>query len=188
MGSFSAGRDAGRPPRRKPLRETVQVAYSWKRIPLGWVGIIGHSKGLVRVILETKSLACLIRTLRKHYPTITQKKWPLFRKTELFFDHYFKGEAPSSPPLDLTTLSPFQRKVLREVCQVPLGHVRTYSWLAKRVRSSKGTRACGQALHRNPLPLLIPCHRIIFKSGKTGEFVWGKKMKKRLLRLEKEKG
>ncbi|MEV1003647.1 methylated-DNA--[protein]-cysteine S-methyltransferase [Nonomuraea sp. NPDC050202] len=83
--------------------------------------------------------------------------------------------------LDLRGLSPFQRAVLEAAREIPRGEVRPYSWIAARVGSPKAVRAVGTALGRNPVPLLIPCHRVTRSDGMVGDYVFGSPAKERLL-------
>ena len=85
-----------------------------------------------------------------------------------------------------TKLTRFQRRVLKAVSQIPAGETRTYKWVAGIVKSPNAARAVGQALRKNPYPLLIPCHRVISSDGSLGGFSLGLKLKKRLLELERE--
>jgi O-6-methylguanine DNA methyltransferase len=81
-------------------------------------------------------------------------------------------------------MTPFAKKVYKALLSIPLGQVRTYKWLAKKVGKPKASRAIGQILKHNPYPLLIPCHRVICSNGKLGSYIFGKKKKKALLDLE----
>lgn len=78
----------------------------------------------------------------------------------------------------------FQWRVLKAVCQIPLGQVRSYAWVAKKIGQPKAVRAVGQALNKNPYPLIIPCHRVINSDGSLGGYARGRKMKANLLHLE----
>jgi len=80
----------------------------------------------------------------------------------------------------------FEAKVYKAVLNIPLGQVRSYKWVAKKAGSPAAVRAVGQALKRNPYPLIIPCHRVIRSDNKVGGYAFGLKQKKLLLRLEKE--
>lgn len=82
-------------------------------------------------------------------------------------------------------MSSFAKKVYRVVLRIPLGEVRTYKWVAKKIGRPKAFRAVANILKKNPLPLIIPCHRVIRKNGSVGGYLWGKKFKERLLELEK---
>lgn len=81
--------------------------------------------------------------------------------------------------------TPFQIKTYRYVCTIPWGKTRSYKWVAQRLGRAESSRAVGQALKRNPFPFIIPCHRVIKTDGTIGGFSLGKKLKKRLLELEK---
>lgn len=162
----------------------MKVSYQLVSSPFGWLGMIGHQEGMMALFREGKNRSRLLQELRKRYPSALQREEPVFRKSRLFLKSYFKGEKGTPPKIDWSLQSPFQKKVLRQVQKIPYGEVRSYEWLARKAGSFRGARACGQSLHGNPLPLLIPCHRIILKSGKPGGFTWGKRLKKRLLQLE----
>ena len=79
----------------------------------------------------------------------------------------------------------FQEKVLRAVLQIPLGELRSYVWVAKKIGQPRAARAVGQALKKNPHPLIIPCHRVVNSDGTLGGYVGGRKMKAGLIKLEK---
>ncbi|HNX81045.1 MAG TPA: methylated-DNA--[protein]-cysteine S-methyltransferase [Candidatus Omnitrophota bacterium] len=87
-----------------------------------------------------------------------------------------------APPM----ITPFEKKVYTAVMTIPLGSVRTYAWVACRIGKPKAVRAVGQALHKNPFPLLIPCHRVVRSNGKLGGFAWGVRNKAKLLNLERQ--
>jgi methylated-DNA-[protein]-cysteine S-methyltransferase len=80
----------------------------------------------------------------------------------------------------------FEARVYKAVLSIPLGETRSYKWVAQEAGSPEAVRAVGQALKRNPYPLIIPCHRVIKSDKKTGGYALGLKQKKLLLRLEKE--
>lgn len=85
---------------------------------------------------------------------------------------------------DLRELRPFQRDVLLATAQIPPGEVRPYSWVATQIGRPKAVRAVGTALGRNPVPVLIGCHRVVPTGGGAGEYVFGPDMKRRLLQAE----
>jgi methylated-DNA-[protein]-cysteine S-methyltransferase len=104
---------------------------------------------------------------------------------------YFLGRAGKfEPRLDLSGLTEFQKKVLNVLCTIERGQTRTYSWVAEKVGNKKGIRAVAQAIAHNPIPLFIPCHRIIGKDGSMTGFSspGGIKMKKYMLDLEQRPG
>ncbi len=80
--------------------------------------------------------------------------------------------------------TPFQRAVWRVLQTIPYGEVRTYQWVAKKIGRPKAVRAVGNACGANPLPVIIPCHRVIASDGSLGGFSGGLRRKKRLLKRE----
>lgn len=102
---------------------------------------------------------------------------------------YFSGRLRSfSAPCDLGGLPPFTRAVLRITAQIPYGEVRSYRWVAERLGKPKASRAVGNALARNPIPIIIPCHRVVRSDGALGGYALGLHWKRRLLKLEKCQG
>ncbi|MDD5237231.1 MAG: MGMT family protein [Candidatus Omnitrophica bacterium] len=82
-------------------------------------------------------------------------------------------------------MTPFAKKVYKAVLTIPLGEVRTYKWVARKIGKPAAVRAVGQALKNNPYPLLIPCHRVVSSGGSLGGYAWGgEKRKRALLNLE----
>jgi len=86
--------------------------------------------------------------------------------------------------LDLRGLTAFQESVLAAVRDIPFGDVRTYRQVARGIGRPESVRAVGNALHRNPFPLVVPCHRVVREGGDLGGFACGVEMKRRLLALE----
>jgi methylated-DNA-[protein]-cysteine S-methyltransferase len=102
-----------------------------------------------------------------------------------FLDDYFHGRVPvARVPLSLGHLTPFTREVLDAVSKVPWGSKVSYAELARRVGRPRGARAVGQALGRNPVPIVVPCHRVLASSGRLGGYGGGSVWKQRLLRIE----
>jgi O-6-methylguanine DNA methyltransferase len=87
-------------------------------------------------------------------------------------------------PLDLSQGTSFQRKVWRTLRRVPYGKLRSYQWIAARVGGPRYARAVGNAVGANPLPIVIPCHRIVGHDASLGGFSGGLSMKRKLLSLE----
>jgi len=87
-------------------------------------------------------------------------------------------------PLDLSRTTPFQRRVLETVRGIPRGEVRPYVWVAREAGSPGASRAVGNIMANNPIPLLVPCHRVVRNDGHTGSYAFGASEKVRLLELE----
>jgi methylated-DNA-[protein]-cysteine S-methyltransferase len=98
---------------------------------------------------------------------------------------YLSGEkVPLDLEVDLADESSFRRRVYESVIKIPYGEIRTYGEIAAQAGCPKGARAVGQAMAVNPIPLVIPCHRVLSANGKTGGFSSGIELKRYLLRLE----
>ena len=80
---------------------------------------------------------------------------------------------PHRIPVDLTSVTPFQAEVLRTTATIPKGEVRPYAWLAREVERPNAVRAAGSAVARNPIPLIIPCHRVVRSDGHIGNYSLG---------------
>ncbi|GMV49068.1 methylated-DNA--[protein]-cysteine S-methyltransferase [Nitrospirales bacterium NOB] len=148
----------------------------------GWVTVAASSKGVTAIDLS---------------PTVPRKE--VFAAacgedaavTKLLGDAraqllaYFAGTMREfSLPLDLSGGTSFQRKVWTAIQRIPYGRVRSYQWVALRVGGKQYARAVGMALGANPVPVVVPCHRIIAHDGSLGGFSCGLTLKRRLLALE----
>jgi O-6-methylguanine DNA methyltransferase len=91
---------------------------------------------------------------------------------------------PTGLRFDLRGLTEFQADVLRAARTIPKGQIRPYAWIARQIGRPKAVRAVGSALAHNPVPVLIPCHRVTRSDGSGGEYVFGPAAKERLLRVE----
>jgi methylated-DNA-[protein]-cysteine S-methyltransferase len=95
------------------------------------------------------------------------------------------GKAPGElPPLDVRNGTEFQQRVWEELLRIPTGHARSYGELARILRQPGAARAVGSACGANPIPLLIPCHRVLAADGRLGGFSGGLDWKRRLLAVE----
>ena len=88
------------------------------------------------------------------------------------------------PLLDITSGTPFQQQVWQALLKIPYGHTQSYGEIATFINNPKAVRATGGACGANPIPLIIPCHRVLAANRKLGGFSWGLPWKKRLLALE----
>ena len=100
-------------------------------------------------------------------------------------DEYFEGRRQTFDlELDLEGIAPFHRRVLDELAHVPYGEVTTYGRLAAQAERPRAARAVGTVMNRNPLPIVLPCHRVVGSTGKLVGYGGGLDRKERLLRLE----
>ena len=96
---------------------------------------------------------------------------------------HLRGE-PAPLAFDLSSVSEFERAVLTKALEIPRGEVRTYGWIAREIGRPRAVRAVGMALGRNPIPLLIPCHRVVYADYSIGNYAFGTPMKQALLAAE----
>ena len=94
------------------------------------------------------------------------------------------GDAAAAPRLDLRGLTDFQRDVLAATRTIPAGETRPYAWVAAEIGRPGAVRAAGTVLATNPVPLLIPCHRVVPSQGDIGRYIFGTPAKRRLLAAE----
>lgn len=95
-----------------------------------------------------------------------------------------KGEKTGKPPVTLEGLTEFEKTVLEHLARIPAGEVRPYAWLAREVGRPKAIRAVGTVMARNPVPFLMPCHRLVPSTGGVGNYYYGPEMKWILLERE----
>jgi O-6-methylguanine DNA methyltransferase len=94
------------------------------------------------------------------------------------------GKPQAALRVDLRGLSAFERAVLQKALEIPHGEMRSYAWIAREISHPKAVRAVGTALEHNPVPLLIPCHRIGRSDGRLGGYVFGSETKRAMLQAE----
>jgi O-6-methylguanine DNA methyltransferase len=150
------------------------------------MGAVASPNGLHMVILPRKKQSEVKSILEEHYLELyrDEKKFiPLAKK----ISNYFEGEKVIfKENIDVSGATPFEMKVWDMVFGIPYGEVRSYAWVAKQVGEPKNVRAVGQALKRNRLPIIIPCHRVISKAGDLGGFSGGVDLKYKLLKIERK--
>ena len=100
-------------------------------------------------------------------------------------DEYFLGRRRGFElDVDTRTMPPFARRVLAELARIPFGETTTYGVLAARVDAPRAARAVGMVMNRNPIPIVLPCHRVVGANGSLTGYGGGLDVKERLLRLE----
>jgi len=162
----------------KPLR------YTTFNTDMGWVGILGSATGLLRITLPQPSAQEALKLLGDgvNYATRALR---LYEGLMECFMSYFAGHKVAFPDkLDLSQATPFQREVWEITRLIPYGETRSYSWVAEQIGKPEAMRAVGQALAQNPLPIIVPCHRVVASNGKLGGYSGGLEVKRYLLQLE----
>ena len=139
--------------------------------PIGPLRLVASERGLTRVCFEGGQLPI---DEPSDHPVATQQLTEYFARTRRKF----------TVPLDLQNVTDFRTAVLRELAKVPYGETTSYAQLARAVGNPKAVRAVGSACATNPLPLFIPCHRVLRSDGQLGGYRGGTEAKRFLLRLE----
>ena len=148
------------------------------KTPVGDLFLVASEKGL-RSILNRKSDAKLVKTLAGEDP---QSK--ILVQAYLELTEYFSGNRQSfTVPLDIVGTE-FQKTVWKQLRKIPYGQTASYKQIAERIQNAKATRAVGTANGRNPLCIIIPCHRVISSDGGLGGYSGGLPMKVGLLEIE----
>jgi methylated-DNA-[protein]-cysteine S-methyltransferase len=146
------------------------------------------SKGLSALALPESSETKAVKKLGEYLPPIHEGVWPKASKVSPLLQTEVRKALAGKPftwkSFDLYFLTPFQQRVLEATRLIPWGQYRTYGWVAKKAGSPRGFRAAGQALNRNPIPILIPCHRVIAGNNLLGGYGGGLEWKIELLELE----
>lgn len=181
----------------------------------GWCGVVFDNDAVKEIVLPSYNKHLVLQKLNNPNDTLKNNSRPQGRRpqanlalmaggspkaarqtpaiTGLLKDlkRYFNGEKVDFHTraryiADLIGASNFERAVYKTLMAIPYGRVRTYQWVAQKAGSPGASRAVGNALAKNPLPIIIPCHRVIKSNGSLGNFsaIGGRKLKKKLLDLE----
>ena len=157
----------------------VDVRYDVVDSPVGDLRIAATDRGLCRISYfedgweDALARTFGVRVLRSPLDTVRRE-----------LDEYFEGKRRSFDlPIDLR-VQPFHADVLRELALVPYGETATYGALAARVGRPKAARAVGTVMNRNPIPIVLPCHRVVGAKGQLTGYAGGLERKELLLRLE----
>ena len=164
----------------------TDVHCSIFRISLGWMGIVYSIRGLRRLVLPRDSKEEVLSEVGEVALSVDKDNSSILFDLPEQLRRYFTGDQVNfCDRLDLSSFSQFQQVVWNKARSIPYGQTRSYGWLAERIGKPQAMRAVGQALGRNPLPIIIPCHRVIRGDGTLGGFSGGLDMKRLLLRIEK---
>jgi len=136
-------------------------------------------------IQATPEGVSLIRAERLPKPATAAARRVAQRAREELSEYFQGNRAFFSVPVDLSGAPDFQKKVLAAARRIPFGEVRPYAWVAQRIGHPHAVRAVGTALGRNPVPFIVPCHRVLQTGGGLGGYLFGTEVKSRLLSLER---
>lgn len=165
------------------MRDTIH--YSCLDSPFGPVFAAKTTKGICLVSLSKISEAKFQSLLRKRFRKDAIRDDRKLKNVIHELSDYFNGNRINfKSQLDLSIGTEFQRMVWEKVREIPYGELRSYKWIAHEIGNPGAVRAVGNAVGENPVPPIIPCHRVIRSDGNLGGFSSGIALKKWLLRLE----
>lgn len=163
----------------------LDVAYTSADSPFGPLLLATTPKGLVRVGLPNQDADELLVDLAARVSPRVLEAPAHLDEARRELDLYFAGKLTDFDlPLDWRLSKDFRRKVLRAIARIPYGQTRSYTQMASSAGNERAVRAAGTACGTNPIPLVVPCHRVLRSGGALGGYGGGVPMKKELLRLE----
>jgi methylated-DNA-[protein]-cysteine S-methyltransferase len=162
----------------------LDVAYDLVDTPVGPLFVATTARGLCRISFESETAGHEER-LAHDFGARVLRSPRAVDEVRRELDGYFAGERREFElPLDLEGLGEFNRIVLAELARVPYGQVTTYGRLAARAGRPRAARAVGMFMNRNPVPIVLPCHRVVGSTGSLVGYGGGLERKEQLLRLE----
>lgn len=163
------------------MRHVIIFQSSW-----GWMGIAESPKGIHTIVLPKRSKRAVESELSAQSRELLQggASGRLEVAQRQLLEYLAGTRHTFDVPLDLSQGTIFQRQVWRALLRVPYGKLRSYQWIAARVGGPQYARAVGNAVGANPIPIVIPCHRIVAQDARLGGFSGGLSVKRKLLSLE----
>jgi methylated-DNA-[protein]-cysteine S-methyltransferase len=162
----------------------LDVAYDIVDTPIGPLLVATSEQGVCRISFQPDPEEEVERLARDYGPRVLRSRRPI-DDARRQLDEYFAGRRHAFElRTDLRPLAPFNREVLGALARVAYGELTTYGTLAAQVGRPQAARAVGTVMNRNPLPIVLPCHRVVGSTGKLVGYGGGLHVKERLLRLE----
>jgi methylated-DNA-[protein]-cysteine S-methyltransferase len=167
----------------------LDVAYASADSPFGTLLLARTPQGLVRLALPNEDVEATLADLAERIsPRVLEAPAQLdAERREL--DDYFEGRRQGfDVPIDWQLSHGFLLRARHGIAAIPYGETRTYTDLARGAGNERAVRAAGSACSRNPIPLVVPCHRVVRSDGSMGLYAGGVAMKKKLLEMENQSG
>jgi methylated-DNA-[protein]-cysteine S-methyltransferase len=166
--------------------DLIDVAYTTTDSPFGTLLLAKTPRGLVRVGLPNQDADELLVDLAARVSPRVLEAPAQLDEARRELDLYFEGKLDRfGLPLDWQLSDGFQLAVQRGIAKIPYGETRTYMEMARKAGNERAVRAAGTACGRNPIPLVVPCHRVLRTGGALGNYGGGPQMKRALLELER---
>jgi len=165
-------------------RNPTELFYDYFESPLGPLWIVSSKEGLSYLIREKEEHAFLSEIKRRTGQQPIKKLNQMSRWRAVLV-RYFSGEAITfDRPIAFLGGTVFQQRVWRTLLTIPHGTVRSYQWVGDQLGMKRAGRAIGNACGKNPIPVIVPCHRVVRQNGDLGGYTGGVAIKKKLLALE----
>jgi methylated-DNA-[protein]-cysteine S-methyltransferase len=166
------------------MNRRTKIYFSSYDSPIGRLHLAATDRGFLRIAPAKGPELSFIMDLGIPHFDVIHSKEP-FESIKKQLGRYFKGQPVVFKfRADMSHGTDFQRSVWKKLSGLLPGQMMTYGMLAREIGRPKAARAVGQAVGANPLPVIIPCHRVIASDGSLGGFAWGIKVKKKLLSIE----
>jgi methylated-DNA-[protein]-cysteine S-methyltransferase len=160
----------------------VDVAYDLAESPVGDLLVAATDRGLCRIAYRPDAA---LDELASDFGARVLRLPRRLDRVRRELDEYFAGRRREFDlETDLSPVRTFHRQVLQELARVPFGQVTTYGALAAKIGKPHAARAVGGAMNRNPIPIVLPCHRVVGANGSLTGYAGGLERKEQLLRLE----
>ena len=161
-----------------------EVQFAMYESSIGYVVLVVRNGKLISLDVRDGGLYEVKKEVLRLHPG-AKESMAAFKTVRTLLDRYLRGlRVDFDIDVDISHLENFTRTVLTKLRKIPYGEVRSYGWIAKELGYKGAARAVGQALKRNPIPIIIPCHRVIREDGSIGGFSMGIRLKEKLLALE----
>jgi O-6-methylguanine DNA methyltransferase len=162
----------------------VQITYTTFPTKLGPVFLAKSKQGICRVHLGGSEEEFRTVLRKKYHGTPTRDDPGLNSVVQELRSYFEEGKPIDGMPVEFLEGTPFERNVWKVLARIPRGQVKSYGWVATQIGTPKASRAVGGACGSNPVPFIIPCHRVIASNGRLGGYGYGLEVKRELLRLE----
>ena len=162
-----------------------EARYGYMETPVGDVLIATSDEGVVEVsYLDSFDSYESLREIERRGYLVYERQPSVQPVIDQLREYFARDRKGFDLPVDLSGVTPFTRSVLDATNRIPYGKVRTYGDVAAEIGKPKASRAVGNALGRNPIPVIIPCHRVVLASGAMGWYTGGPEIKRTLLGIE----
>ena len=164
----------------------MKLYYTTFKSPVGEILATRTNKGLNSITFPKTRWHRFLEALRKDETVELKRDEKRFSSLKKELKRYFSGKKVSfRQPLDLSGGTTFQKRVWKAMQKIPPGQTKSYGWLARQAGGKNKARAVGAACGANPVPIVVPCHRVVKSDGSLGGYGGGLGVKRKLLGIEK---